>query len=145
MKKPTIPTVDPEQVPAVVEFLDADDRYENWKKTYPGAWEELKEIVDMRNTALESADKTVRAQGVACGPFTVISQSTLVDANALYDAVQREEFLALGGSIQTVQQYDIDKKAFEACVAQGKVPKDIVEKVVTFRPSYNKPTKVELP
>ncbi len=145
MNKPAKMTVLSTSVPEVEEYEEAERRVENWKRTYPGAYEELKELLEYRNTKLEAADKVVRAKQVGCSEWKINYFKTNVDANALLDAVGKEEFLRLGGSIQTIHQYDIDKKQFEAAVVQGKVTREIVDKVVTHSPTYSSPKKTEIP
>lgn len=145
MNKPKPANVDPDDLPEVSAFLRAQEKLEDWKKTYPGAYDELKEIQELYNSTLEAADKSVRAREVASGPFELLNYSTSFNANALYDAVGREDFLRLGGSVQTVQQYDIDKKQFEAFVAQKKVHPDVVKAVVSYGPRYKKLEKVTIP
>lgn len=145
MKKPETQTVDAEEIPEVQAYLRAVEKLEEWKKTYAGAYEELKEIQDLYNSTLEAADKSVRAREVSAGPFKLLNYSTSFNANALYDAVGREDFLRLGGSVQTVQQYDVDKKQFEAFVAQKKVHPDVVKAVISYGPRYQVLKKVTIP
>jgi hypothetical protein len=145
LQKPKTETVSAEKVPEVEAFLEADKRIQNLKEQYPGVFEELEELVRNRNTLLEAADTVVRARGVTCGPFNLYQYRTTFNAQAFYDAVGREEFLRLGGSIQNIPQYDIDKKKFEAFVAQGEIEEVIVKNVVSHGPSYKKPEKLIVP
>jgi hypothetical protein len=145
MNKPKPATVDPDDLSEVAAFMRAQERLENWKKTYAGAFQELMEIAELHNSTLEAADKSVRAREVSSGPFELLNYSTTFNANALYDALGREDFLRFGGSVQTVQQYDIDKKQFEAFVAQKKIHPDVVKAVISYGPRYKKLDKVIIP
>jgi len=141
----TIPKVDAAQIPEVVAFLEAQQRLESLKAQYPGIFDELAELEEQYNTLLEAADKAVRASAVSSGPFELYQFKTTYNANALYDEVGREEFLKLGGSIQTVQQLDVDKKVFDANVAQNKISKALADKVKQRSPNYHKPNKICIP
>lgn len=141
----TTKSVSTEDIPEVAAFLEVRQRIEDLKKQYPGIFEELEELAEQHNTLLEAADKVVRSQKVSCGPFDLYQFQAKYHPEALYDAVGREEFLKLGGSIQTIQQLDIDKKAFDGFVAQNKIPKDLAEKVKTSDPRYHKPDKIIVP
>ena len=145
MMKPKIEAIPEESIPEVLQYQEAKGRLENWKSTYPGAYEELKEILELVNTTGENAEKVVRAREVTCGPFTLKHYTMNTDANALYDAVGQEDFQKFGGSIQTVRQYDVDKKVFEALVVQKKIHPDVVEKVVTYSPAFTVPKKFQIP
>lgn len=145
MNKPRITSLDPQDVPEVAEYMEVEKQLDSWKAAYPGAYEELREIIEARNTALENADKAIRAKEVSCGPFTLLHYTVHVDENALYDAVGKDEFLKIGGAIQTVQKFTVDKKAFDTAIVQKKVPASVVTAVVTHRPSFKNPKAVELP
>lgn len=136
---------DPSEMPSVKAFMDVKDKWANLRKEYPGIFEEIDALATEYNTLLEAADKDVRSAEVACGPFDLYQYRTNYDATAFYDAVGREKFLELGGSTQTVQQLDIDKKTFEANAAQGKISKAVVSKVKEVSPSYHAPKKIVLP
>lgn len=138
-------STDPEKIPEVKHFMEIEQKIKNLKEEYPGVFEELNELQEEYNTALQAADKAVRATQTSCGPFVLSQTATSYDANAFYDAVGRERFLKLGGSIQTVQQYSIDKTAFEAAAAQGKIAKDTVEVVKKVTPRYKKPDPISIP
>ncbi len=134
--------VEPIDIPEVVEFINADERLKEFRQEYDDVFQQYDAIVTDRNDKLEAAEKIVRAHEVSCGPFDLYSHQTKYDAQAFYDAVGREEFLKLGGNIQTVPKYDIDKKTFEAMVAQKKVAPSVVEVVVTVSPRYKVPSKI---
>lgn len=145
MNKPKITEVDPAEVPEVQQHLEAKQRLESLMAAYPGVFEEYAESVNVYNATLEAAEQKVRALGVTCGPIKILSYSTKFNAQALYDSMGRDSFLQVGGSEQTIKQYDVDKKIFEAAVVQGKVPSNVISAVVTTAPSYKVPKKIVLP
>lgn len=133
------------EIPEVAAFVAVQNRLSKLRQEYPGLFDEIDDLAEQYNTTLEAADKAVRAKEVSCGPFTVRQYVTKYDANELFNAVGKEKFLALGGSVQTVHQYDIDKKLFDAAAAQGKVSKTVFEAVKTTSPTYNKQGKIFIP
>lgn len=137
-------TVDPTDIPEVVAFIDADARVKDFREQYADVFAAYGKLVEDRNQALESAEKVVRAHQVTCGPFDLFQYSTTFNAQAFFDAVGREQFLKLGGEVQTVPQYSIDKKMFEANVAQKKIPPSVVNQVVTVSPKYKCPKPISL-
>lgn len=145
MQKKKIVTVEPGTVPEVIEFLDAQGTLEDFKQEHVVVFKMLEELVDRYNTALEQADKVCRANQVSCGPFDLYQFSTKYDAEALYNAVGRDKFLEVGGKIETQTVYDLDKGRLEACVAQKKVPEDVLTHVRKETPSYHKPAKLVVP
>ena len=142
MSKRNAQEMDPADIPAVQEFLNAEEKLNNLKSTYPGVFEEYEEILKERNATLEAADQQVRARGVSCGPWKILNFRTKYEAQALYDAVGHDKFLQLGGSEQTIKQYDIDKKVFDSYVAQNKVPQNVVDAVMKTSPAYSAPKKI---
>lgn len=134
--------VPPSEIPEVEAFLEMDGQIQSLKENYPGVFDELKELAEKRNTLLEAADKAVRARGVTCGPFNQFQTATSYDAEKFLDAVGREDFLKLGGSIENVPQYSINKDTFNALAAQGKIPQEVVNVVKKESPRYKKPEKM---
>lgn len=145
LEKPKPKDIDTNSMPEVVAYLESKSRIENLKAQYPGVFEELEELVQNHNTLLEAAEKAVRSRQGNCGPFNLYQYRTSYNAQKFYDAVGRENFLKLGGSIQTIPQYDIDKSQFKGFVAQGLIAEDIVKSVVEHGPSYKTPPKFHVP
>lgn len=144
-----VPTLDPAELPEVVEFVAADQALgefiRDFETEYPGILDSMRQLAEERNAALELADKAVRARHVACGPFQVHQKVTKYDAEALFDAVGKERFLALGGSITEKPVYDVDGKRLEAAIAMKKLPLEIVEAVRVEEIHYKRLGKVALP
>lgn len=144
MKK-NIRTVAIDQVPAVIDFVDAQSAIADFKQEHAQVFAQFAELAERYNATLEQAEKVCRGDRVACGPFDLYQFVTKYDAEGLFNAVGRDRFLEIGGKIETVQQFSLDRQRFEAAVAQNKIPKDVVDRVRTETPNYHKPAKVSIP
>ena len=136
--------VDARDIPEVVAFIDADTKLKEFREQYADLFETYGQLVNDRNEKLENAEKVVRAHKVTCGPFILYQYQTKYNAQAFFDAVGREEFLKLGGSVKTVPEYDIDRKQFDAFAAQKKILPSIVTAVVETIPKYQCPKKITI-
>jgi hypothetical protein len=145
MQKKKIVNVDPLTIPEVVDFINAKGMLEDFKNSYPEIFQQLSELVDQYNTTLEQADKVCRAQGVSCGPFQIKHFTVRYNAESLYNAVGRDQFLAVGGKIETQTVYDVDKGRLEAAIAQRRVPESVVEEVRAEGPTYHKIPALVIP
>lgn len=142
MNTPKTKEVDPRDIPEVVEFINAESKVKEFREQYADVFDTYNQLIEDRNSKLENAEKVVRAHKVTCGPFVLYQYQTKFNAQAFFDAVGREEFLKLGGNIQTVPQYSIDKKQFEAFAAQKKIPQSVIDQVVEVSPRYKCPDKI---
>jgi hypothetical protein len=131
MKKKVIEKVNPETVPEVLEFMDAQQAIAEFKQEHKKVFEEFTHLVDRYNTSLEQASKVVRAQQVECGPFAVHNTSVKYDAEALYLALGHDLFLEVGGILSTKMVKDIDKGRFEAAITapNSKITDEVVKAV----------------
>lgn len=145
MEKKKAKKVEPSAVPEVVEFLDAQGALEDFKQEHAAVFEQLRQLTERYNTALESADKACRSKELSCGPFDLYQFTTKYDAEALYNAVGRDKFLEIGGQMGTQTVYSLDKGRFDACVSQNKVPADVVPQVRKETPNFHKPDKLVVP
>lgn len=130
-------------IPEVMAFLEAKDSLQQLREDHPQVFEALDSLVMDYNTLLEAADKVVKAKGVSCGPFHLISSSNSYDPEKLYDSLGHERFLEVGGKMTTVTQYEVDKAKLEAFIAAGTLDKATLEEVRTITPRYKKPKKIE--
>ena len=142
-KKATV--VDPAEIAEVSEFIFAQDALKEFKEAHADLFEELEGLVERYNTTLEQADKAVRANKVSSGPFNLYQFTVKYDAEALYNAIGRDRFLDIGGAIQNLPSYSIDRGRLEACIAQNKVPKEVVDTIRTESPAYHAPKKLLIP
>jgi hypothetical protein len=145
MAKPSITTVATNAVPEVEEFLKAFEALEQFKLANAIFMEALGQLSAQYNAALENAEKAVRSQGVSCGPFELYNYTTRYDTQRLYEELGREDFLKVGGKLETKTEYVVDKATLEMNIARNVIPAEVVEVVVKNSPTYHKPDKVVLP
>jgi hypothetical protein len=79
---------------------------------------------------------------VSCGSWELYQKQTTYDADALYDALGMEKFMAVGGTLNTVTKRDIDKTKFKAAIARNDVPPEVVESISKISPRYHAPKKL---
>ena len=134
--------------PSLAQFENARAELEHFISEHSEVFEHLNALTETYNTSLEQADKTLRTKaieygaGVSCGPFRFKNFRESVDADKLYEAVGLDKFKALGGRIETVQKYTVDKDVFAARVAGKAVEQSVVDLVVTVTPVYSGPKKL---
>ena len=131
-----------DELPEVNRFMAAQDRLDEFKERNQAVFDELYRIVEEYNTALQEADKAVRATGQSHGPFLREKIVTKYDADKLYDALGHDAFIRAGGIIETVSQYTIDKKKFDSHVASGNIPQELADEIKVSTPHYKKINKL---
>lgn len=145
MQKKKAEVVNESEIKEVVEFLDAQGALQEFKEAHKEVFEQFAQLAERYNAALEQAEQVVRARGVKCGPFDLYQFATKYNAEALYNAVGRGKFLELGGKIEQVTQYDVDKGRLEAAIAQKKLEPSVVDNIRKETPNFHKPDRVVLP
>jgi hypothetical protein len=145
MSSRTAPTVEPKDIPEVIEFIDAQDAIEDFKRDHAEVFNQLANLTERYNTALQQADKACRQREVSCGPFSLYQFTTKYNAEALFNAVGKNVFLEVGGTIQTVAAYEVDRGRLEAAIAQNKISKDVVAQVRKETPNFHKPKELLIP
>lgn len=145
MEKKHVKSVPVAEVPEVVDFLHAQDALAEFQEEHAEVFAAFRGLTEAYNSKLEAAEQAVRARQVKCGPFELKHFATKYDALALYNAVGRDTFLALGGKIGTETTYDIDKGRLDANIAQNKLAADVVEVVRKETPTYTVPKKALVP
>jgi hypothetical protein len=132
-------------VPEVQEVQDLKLELDALKGEFPEVFMRLADLADRYNTAVERAEKIVRARGISCGPFINYSASMKYDAEKMYEELGEELFFETGGSVEHVATYKVDKDRVEAAVQSGKIPEESIEGFRTVARTYRKPSKLELP
>ena len=132
-------------IPEVEDFLNAKKALEDFEEQHEEEFNRYRELAAEHNRTLEQADKAVRAQGISSGPFIRSHVNTKIDADKLYELVGRDEFLRLGGKLETVVQYSVDKTKFLSLASSNQVPKDLAAAVTIETPNYKAPKPVKLP
>jgi hypothetical protein len=112
---------------------------------YKPFFDELRELTEARNAALQAADKAVRASGKSQGPFNVSSIRVSYDADALYAALGPDLFLQYGGTLTVVQERSVDKKRLEAAIALSQIPEEVVKAAKSTSAVIKGPKPVVLP
>ena len=134
-----------QQIPEVLAYEQAKAAYTNFKVQHPQLFQQLDYLVEQLNTTMEAAEKAVRAQQATCGDFDLYQKVTKIDGKALHDAIGRETFIAIGGTVKMMADYKVDGKRLQLAVAQNRVAKDIVEEVTKEEQRYHKPTAAVIP
>ena len=140
--QPKSKTIPEGQVPEVLRFLEAKERFDNLRAAYPEVFEQLSQITEEYNASLEAAEKMVRSKQVSCGPFVLFQTQTKYDAEKLYEEVGRDRFLEVGGTVKTVTTFEIDKARLESHIAANTIPPEVVAVIREVSPRYKKPEKI---
>lgn len=114
------------------------------KGEHPEVFLRLADLIDRYNTAVDDADKVVRAKGVSCGPFTNSGNAVKYNPDKMYDELGEELFLKAGGSVASVPVYTVNKETLEAAIQSGEIPEESVEHFRTVEKRYKKPTKLSI-
>lgn len=131
------------EIEEVQEFVDLEQEIAHLKAENPEIFMQLADLVDRRNTALERAEKIVRAKGITCGPFENYTAVAKYDAQKMYDELGHDMFLKVGGKIGQVTQYSVDKAQLELSLAQNKIPGECVEQFRSVQKNYHVPDKIK--
>jgi hypothetical protein len=133
------------EIQEVREFVSAQAALAEFKEQNAPVFEQFEHLAETYNQRLEAAEKICRANAISCGPFEMYQTQTKIDGQALHNAVGRENFVTIGGEINTKVEYKVDKARFEAAVARGLVTQPVIDRVVSVSPRYHMPGKVEMP
>ena len=133
------------EIPEVVEYVNAQDTIEEFEAAHKKTFEKYRELIEIRNTLLEAAEKIVRGKKVSCGPFNLKQIRVAYNAEDLYQAIGRDMFLSIGGTVETINSYNVDEKKLQAAVASKKISNAVLEEVRKDTPVYNAPKKALLP
>lgn len=146
LEKPKVKTVDPQEVPEVLNYLEVAEEIEEFKERHKDVFSYFSALLEKRDAALEEAEKACRGSFMSCGPFECYQVSTRIDAKALLDALGDPDiFLKIGGAITTETKFDVDKKKLEGAVAKGLVPPAVLEEAVKHSPTFRMPKKSVMP
>jgi hypothetical protein len=137
--------LDPQTVPEVQRVLEEIELMDDFKARHRAFLEEFRERARSYNSAVEAADKVLRAELASCGPFDLFQIDTSYDAERLYSEVGEEEFKQLGGTVHPVPEYKIEKETIEALIKMGRIPPEIVKVVQKKTPKYHKPKTFVIP
>jgi hypothetical protein len=136
--------VSPETIPEVMTYLEAKQMLDTFTDRHREIFDMYSEIAEELNRKRQAADKIVRDRKVSCGPWDLFQEQTTFNAEALYEALGRDGFLAVGGKLQTKTVYSLDKNKVKAAITRGDVPENVAEAVVKITPKYKAPKDIEV-
>jgi hypothetical protein len=108
-------------------------------------FEQMRALANEYNQTLEAAEKAVKAKGVNCGPFQILSIATTYDVDSLFEEIGPKEFARLGGGQETVVKHTMDKATIEAAIVRRDIPEEIADKVKQVQARYKRIPPVSLP
>ena len=144
MKNP-ISTEHPSNVPEVVNFINAKAFLAQFIQTNSQLIEQLRQLTEQYNQTREAAEKAVRARGVACGEFDLYQQRFSVDGEKLLNAVGREAFIAMGGSIKKKSDASIGYKQAQMALARNQIDHALYDEIVKITDVYHVPQPLQVP
>jgi hypothetical protein len=138
---------DPPHLPELVELAQATADLQEFKEAYADVFEQYAGLVSRYNDSLEQGEKAVRGLHLplTLGPFEFLHTTVRYDAHALHEELGQEGFRECGGVVKTVVEYSIDKQRFEAKVASGMLPPQVVKRVRKETNCFRAPKKIEVP
>jgi Rad3-related DNA helicase len=130
--------------PQVTNSVPELERFERAKLQLEQQLEPLQPLIDEYNAALEQANAAVRGRGIAIGDFKISREFDEFDADKLYELVGRDKFLEWGGAENTKRILSVDKTKLRSFIAAGKVPKGVVDQILTHQKQYSTPKPLRL-
>ena len=132
------------EIPEVQAYDQAREMLDAFRQQHANVFDSHSTLVEDVRQKMQAADQAVRTKGVSCGVWEHYQNQKKYDAQALYEALGREEFMRAGGIMQTVTQFDVDKNKLEAAAANGEVPKEVIERVRSITKKYHAPKPTDL-
>lgn len=129
-------------VPEVKAYHEAKARYDAFRAANPEFFSFLDGLEEELNTKLEAADKVTKARSISCGNFHLYQFQMKYKAEELLQAVGRDKFLQVGGTMTTQTVYGVDKARVDASIASGDIPADTAERVRVKQARFHKPDKL---
>jgi hypothetical protein len=123
----------------VMDYITVRDELLDFKKKHATLFGLYDELLAEYRQKLQAADKAVRSRGVSCADWVYYQEQTKYNAEALYTALGRENFLSVGGILETVTTYGLDKKKLEAAHAKKEVSDAVMDQVKTTIKKYHVP------
>lgn len=140
-----ITTKTPDEIPEVQAYEDAKAMYESFKAMNLPVVEKLREFLEHMNQTREAAEKAVRSAGVSCGEFDLYQQVDKVDGDNVLNAVGREKFIAIGGTVKQKNEAKIGVKQLKTALARGEITRELYDEVVKVENRYHVPGAGALP
>jgi len=120
------------EVPEVAELVEFDNKYRDQLSL-------LRNLMEERSILFEAAEKAVRARGVSCGPFELISQTDKINWEKLYEYFGRKLFMdLLDGKINKVVKFSGDTNKAKAAAIRKEIPEEVWQDAHTQISRYRK-------
>lgn len=131
-----------ETIPEVLEYNEAKEMLQAFCEANAQIFRTYDTLAENLNQKREVADKAVRGKEVSCGDWELYQYATKYNAIALYEALGREQFLKVGGKLEKITNYDVDKVKIQSAIASKAISKEIADQVVIKNPMYHAPSPV---
>ena len=140
-----ITTEDPRNLPEVLDYEQAKAILAQFKLMNAPFMEQLEALVEQYNQRREAAEKAVRARGVSCGDFDLYQAYEKPDGQALLNALGREAFIGIGGTIITSHDAKIEAKQVQVALARGIIDQPLYDEVTSIVVRYHLPREISTP
>lgn len=130
------------EIQEVAELMSIKAEIDRFKMNHEAIFQEYSELTERYNSALEAAEKAVRAKGITCGPFINYSTRMTIDADKMYDEIGKEDFLKYGGRIVERTVYEIDNERVTRHIEAGDIPAEAAKEFMKVSRNYRKPDKL---
>jgi len=128
-----------ESVPEVAAYQEVRARYAAFRDANPEFFQYLDALQEEMNQKLQAADKAVRSREISCGDFELYQYQTKYVAEELLQAMGRDRFLQVGGTMTTQTVYGVEKARVEAAIKCGDIPANVAERVRIKSPRFHSP------
>lgn len=132
-------------IPEVVSYEQAKQMLNNFKAANPKFCETLAQLAEQYNQCREAAEKAVKALNVSCGDFDLYQKADKVDGDKVLDALGRDLFVEIGGTIKAKNEAKITAKQLQLALARNAIEQELYDEVVTEEPRYHKPLEYIVP
>jgi len=135
-------TVPASEIPEMETLLEAEASLNAFLSENAALFDELAQLAEARNIALEDADKAIRALcvdrgvGINCGPFRFKHFNRRINFEKMFDVLEEEDYAKLSGVVQTVPSYTGDRATVLRAIDNGEVPPEVAEEFYSNTPTY---------
>jgi len=130
------------EIPEVAAYQEVKSRYDAFREGNPEFFQYLDAFEEELNQKLQDAEKVTRSKKASCGDFHLYQFQMKYNAEELLQAVGRDKFLEVGGTMTTQTVYGVETSRVDASIASGGIPGPVAERVRTRQPRFHKPSKL---
>lgn len=134
-------SVNPQDIPEVAQYEHMKEVLNNFKNDPNNARVigTYADIVESYNSAREAAEKAVRTARVKCGDFNLYQQVEKTDGEKVLNAVGREAFIRMGGSLKVKYEPKISVRQLKVALAKQEISQELYDEVVRVEDRYHVP------